>query len=92
MSTRYMLSTLTILTLIGGPALAQSTQGDVEAPRKAAVSYAHLNLNTETGQAILVLGARDTHRHTALQPGHHPILPGLSIRGLRAFLLAGGYT
>jgi len=53
MTTRYVLATLAVLSLIGGRAFAQTIQND-EAPRKAAVSYADLNLNTEIGQAVLV--------------------------------------
>jgi UrcA family protein len=48
-----MLATLAVLSLISGRAVAQAIQND-EAPRKAAVSYADLNLNTPGGQAVLV--------------------------------------
>jgi UrcA family protein len=54
MTRSYTLAALAALSLIGGPALARPTQADDAAPRQAAVSYADLNLNTETGQAILV--------------------------------------
>jgi UrcA family protein len=40
--------------LASGPAFSQSLHKDDEAPRQSAVSYADLNLNTETGKAILV--------------------------------------
>lgn len=54
MSTRYGFAALAALTLIAGPALAQSVQADAEAPRQAAVSFADLNLNSAEGQAALV--------------------------------------
>jgi len=54
MYTRYGLAALAAVTLIAGPALAAPAQANDEAPRRAAVSYADLNLNTETGKTILV--------------------------------------
>jgi UrcA family protein len=53
MNKRYALAALAALTLTAGPALAQPTQGD-DGPRQAAVSYADLNLNSASGQAVLV--------------------------------------
>src|SRR5262249_33084467 len=45
----------------------------------------------EAGPAGLAPGAPASHRPTALQPGHHPILPRLSIPR-PSLLLADGYT
>ena len=54
MTTLYRLAALAGLTLIAGPALAQTVQTDGDAPRRAAVSYADLNLNTADGRAVLM--------------------------------------
>ena len=53
MKTQYALAAFAALTLTAGSALAAPVQAD-DGPRQAAVSYADLNLNTETGKAILV--------------------------------------
>jgi len=61
MNTRYSLAALTALTLTvltltalaAGPALAAPALADENAPRRVAVSYADLNLNTSGGQAVL---------------------------------------
>jgi UrcA family protein len=54
MSIRHGFAALAALTLIAGPALAQSASVGDEPPRQAAVTYADLNLNTADGRAILV--------------------------------------
>ena len=55
MTTLYRLAALAAFTtLIAGPALAQPAQTDGDAPRRAVVSYADLNLNTAVGHAVLV--------------------------------------
>ena len=53
MKTQYALAAFAALTLTAGSALAAPVQAD-DGPRQAAVSYADLNLNTDSGKAILV--------------------------------------
>ncbi|MGZ3276196.1 MAG: UrcA family protein [Caulobacteraceae bacterium] len=57
MKMRYALAALAAVTLAAGPALAHPAQ-DEDGPRQAAVSYADLNLDTASGQAVLVARIR----------------------------------
>ncbi|HEY4030166.1 MAG TPA: UrcA family protein [Caulobacteraceae bacterium] len=66
MTTRFIPAAIAALTLLAGPALAQN---DDPTPQRAAVSYADLNLNTETGQAIL---ATRIHRAAETVCGPEP--------------------
>src|ERR1700761_9173057 len=69
MTTPYALAALAAATLITGPALAQPLSKDDDAPRRAAVSYADLNLNTAGGQAVL---AARIHRAAETVCGPEP--------------------
>jgi UrcA family protein len=53
MTAQYVVAAAAAFTLISAPALAEPARTDVETTLKATVSYADLNLNTATGQAIL---------------------------------------
>ncbi len=53
MNTQFGLAALAAVTLVAGPALAQSAQND-DAARRMAVSYADLKLDTAAGQTELM--------------------------------------
>jgi UrcA family protein len=50
---RYALAAIAAVTLISTPAFSKPVQTDDDAPRQAVVSYADLNLATQSGQAVL---------------------------------------
>lgn len=53
MNTQFAFAALAALTLVAGPALAQSAQHD-EDVRRMAVSYADIKIDTPAGQAVLM--------------------------------------
>lgn len=68
MTIRYSLAALAAMSLLAGPALAQPAQTD-DSPRQVAVSYADLNLDTASGQAVLV---ERIHRAAEVACGGEP--------------------